>query len=77
MCIDLGCICKGNWRRIVKESEPFIGKKYQDGNGKLWIFFGIVHGDDDYYYGLVSNGTLVLASCVGSLETNGYFRVDG
>ena len=72
MCRSDGCICEGNWRQIVKESERFFGRKYLGENGHVYIFFGVVHGEDDYYYGLVSNGSLVLASCVGSLETNGY-----
>ena len=75
---DKGCICKGNWREIVKECEPLFGKSYKDRRGKIYQLFGVVHADDDYYYGLMDkSGRLVLATCVGSLETNGFTRVDG
>lgn len=71
-----GCICEGNWRTIVKEYEPKIGKKYKtywgpDGKGEYeYLFFGLVHGGDDYYYGMVStkDGKVRLLSCVGSIE---------
>lgn len=69
--VDEGCICNGNWRAIVKEYAPHIGKTYKRGD-KTYRFFGLVHGDDDYYYGLVEvGGKVLLSSCVGSLEMNG------
>lgn len=73
---DEGCICKGNWRSIVKECESLIHQKFTSGDGREFTFFGVVHGSDDYYYGMYSkdNGTLLL-SCVGSLETHGYTAV--
>lgn len=75
-----GCICKGNWRKIVKESDPLIGKKYRDTRtGHEFIFFGVVHGGDDYYYGMWSkeHGQRLL-SCVGSIDKgHGYEPVAG
>lgn len=66
---DDGCICKGNWRAIVKEYGPKIGRKFVDGNGDEYTLFGIVHSDDDYYYGMrKKDGTCFLASCVGHLD---------
>lgn len=60
---------KDNWTSIVKKYEPKIGFKYKDNKGTEYIFFGLVHADDDYYYGLLSTeGRLVLSSCVGGLE---------
>jgi hypothetical protein len=77
MC-DEGCICKGNWREIVKEIEPFFGRRYKDENKREYTLFGVVHADDDYYYGLVdTRGRLMLASCVGSLETSGFTLIEG
>jgi hypothetical protein len=70
--MEEGCICKGNWRAIVKESEQDIGKQYSDRDGKVWTFFGVVHSDDDYYYGMWREGHLNLLSCVGSLALGGY-----
>jgi len=68
------CICKGNWRNIVKESEPFLDRIFVDNNGQRFRFYGIVHGSDDYYYGMyrLADGQSVLLSCVGDLETHGY-----
>lgn len=65
---DEGCICRGNWRAIVKETEGLIGKKFRDRKGEEYTFYGIVHGDDDYYYGMYKAGDCRLLSCVGSIE---------
>lgn len=68
------CICKGNWRLIVKESEPLLDKIYICSMGWEWIFFGIIHGSDDYYYGMWSKELQKLRqlSCVGSIDSHGY-----
>lgn len=65
------CICKGNWRTIVGEVEHLIGKRfYSDIYKKEYIFFGIVHGSDDYYYGMRdADGKMDLLSCVGNFES--------
>jgi len=72
------CICKGNWRAIVKEYEPLINRKFKNGfDGKTYIFFGIVHGDDDYYYGMCDeDNKMFLSTCVGSMEQNGLILTD-
>ena len=70
---DIGCICEGNWRSIVAESEPLLDKKFRDRDGKEYLFYGVVHGSDDYYYGMLSigDGKSLLLSCVGSIEGYG------
>jgi hypothetical protein len=76
---DKGCICKGNWRAIVKDNEHLIGKKFVfEGTGEYWTLFGLVHGDDDYYYGMFSicGRQTMLLSCVGSIEGHGFTLVD-
>lgn len=74
---DKGCICRGNWRSIVAESEPFLDKRFKDSQGDIYVFYGVVHAREDYYYGLfpVGEGGPRLLSCVGSLETHGYTLV--
>lgn len=67
-----GCICKGNWRAIIGECGPLIGKKFKDSHGEYWTFFGVVYGDDDYYYGMCNKDRLRLLSCVGSFECHGF-----
>lgn len=59
-----------NWELLVERYRDKINQKYQDNQGNLYRFFGLVHSDDDYYYGLwdVKNRTLALSSCVGRLE---------
>lgn len=75
--IDPNCVCWGNWRNILKEVEPLIGKHFiEERTGLKWHFFGLVHGDDDYYFGMWREGQMVLSSCVGSLEGNGYRLAD-
>lgn len=73
MSHDPDCICHGNWRKIVAKAEPFIGRRYKDTERDTIVqFFGVVHADDDYYYGIVDeNGKARLLSCVGSLESHG------
>ena len=72
------CICDDNWKNIVKEYSNIIGRKFKDNHSKkIFSFFGIVHGDDDYYYGMCDNeNKVVLVSCVGSLENMGFDLLD-
>jgi hypothetical protein len=72
--MDNECICKGNWRNIVKDSEPLFDKIYLDRDGEECVFFGVIHGADDYYYGMwnIKTGRSSLLSCVGSIEGFGY-----
>ena len=69
---DEACICKGNWRQIVKECEGLIGKRFGNKQGEEFTFFGIVHGDDDYYYGMSGKSGLRLLSCVGDIAGHGF-----
>lgn len=69
---DDGCICKGDWRLIVKEVEHLINTQFIDSRGDKFNFFGIVHGGDDYYYGMSSPVGVRLLSSVGSIEGHGY-----
>ena len=72
-----GCICKGNWRQIIGESEPVLDDLFTDLNGAVHRFVGVMHSRDDYYYVMVSMaGEYRLSSCVGNLETNGYKPVE-
>jgi len=74
---DKDCICKGNWRQIIKESEPFFGKFYLDKEGEVYCFVGIMCASDDYYYCLISKtGELKMLSCVGSIEDHSYKILD-
>ncbi|KKL95555.1 hypothetical protein LCGC14_1853420 [marine sediment metagenome] len=68
------CICKGNWRSIVNETEHLLDRRFRDNKGEEYSFFGIVHGSDDYYYGMWrrKDRELTLLSCVGSIDGHGY-----
>ena len=73
-----GCVCKGNWRLILSEVQHLIGRHYLDHRGETFSFFGLVVGDDDYYYGMWQKGEqLRLLSCVGSIEGHGYTLIGG
>lgn len=69
---DDGCICHGNWRELVKESEPFLEKTYRDERGHKFVFVGLINGGDDYYYGMAGEKGFRLLSCAASLEQHGY-----
>ncbi len=71
--LDISCICRGNWRAIVKDTEGLLDKRFRNDRGEEYSFFGIVHGSDDYYYGMWSKEHgMHLLSCVGSIEGHGY-----
>ena len=67
---DPNCICRGNWRAIVKETEHLIRRYYKRlRDDVVFHFFGIVHADDDYYYGMWNKSEgLLLISCVGAID---------
>lgn len=70
--MDEACICKGNWRAIVKEYGPRIGQWYKSKDGEF-RFFGLVHAEDDYYYGMMGRDFKVrLLSCVGDIAAFGF-----
>ncbi len=70
------CICKSSWRNILKKCEHLIDKRFKDDKGNEYIFFGVVHGSDDYYYGMCSMNKTTLLSCVGSIEGHGFTLVE-
>lgn len=67
------CVCEGNWRKIVNEYAPYIGKKFVR-DGEDYVFSGLLWGDDDYYYNMwnINAQAPILCSCVGSLEMFGF-----
>lgn len=67
------CICKGNWRSIVKSHEDLLDRTYRETRtGKLFCFVGIVHASDDYYYLMTRAGECRLLTCVGYLDERGH-----
>jgi len=79
MSLDLDCICRGNWRAIVRANDHLFGKKFVfEGTGEYHTFEGVMHGDDDYYYVMyeIASERCKFLSCVGSLETHGYTLVE-
>jgi len=73
---DYQCVCEGNWRRIIHESEGLIGRKYKNKDGETFIFVGVMHGEDDYYYCMWKDNDMRLLSCVGSIEDHGFDLFD-
>ena len=68
------CICEGNWRDIVTEVASLIDKTFEcERTGKEYVFYGVVCGSDDFYYGMYSKEDSKLLSCVGSLEGHGFY----
>lgn len=60
---------ENNWTLLLKEYAPKFDFKYKDREGNEFSFFGLVHAEDDLYYGLIDkDGKVALASCVGSLD---------
>ena len=64
------CICKGNWRLLVKNYEPHFDRVFIDKETKKeYCFVGLMHGSDDYYYVLHSKDEMIYLSCVCDLLT--------
>lgn len=64
-----------NWISIVGTYDKYIDSKYTHTDGKTYCFFGLVHGSDDYYYGMVdSTGKILLCTCCGTLEGHGFTK---
>lgn len=68
---DDECVCKGNWRNLVRDYGPFIGRTFiEPQTGAEYVFSGLIDGADDYYYLLYSNSTknpTYMLSCVCDL----------
>lgn len=75
---ELPCTCEPSWRSIIAESLPLMGKTFADNRGNRFLFFGVVWGKDDYYYGFTpqGGGKIQLLSCVGSIAQHGYTLID-
>lgn len=60
--------------KLVEEYEEMIGKTVVDEAGNEFEFFGIVWGEEDFYYGLsyMDVGGMTLVSCVMDLTDVGY-----
>jgi hypothetical protein len=65
------------WDKIKEEYLPYIGHTFTL-SGRDYVFFGLVDGGDDYYYGMTNKVTkeTTLYSCVGSLKQHGFVRKD-
>lgn len=73
------CICEGNWRKIIEDYEPLFGNLYYNKHKKeIYIFIGIMHSRDDYYYCMENIDThqLKRLSCVGRIKDFGYDEVN-
>ncbi len=73
---DTGCVCRSNWRSIISKVELLIERRFRDSQGKTWTFFGVVHGKDDYYYGMSAKGRIALFSCVGAFDSWGFTLIE-
>lgn len=78
---DAGCICHGNWRDIIAESESLFERRFVNSAGVPYLFLGVLHGADDYYYLMSPIGNPAgikhsLLSCVGSIEGYGFVLQD-
>jgi hypothetical protein len=73
MSEDLECICKINWRKIIKESKDLFEKTFLR-DDEEYIFTGVMHGLYDYYYVMwnVRTKESSYSSCVGSIEGWGF-----
>ena len=60
-----------NWANLIKEYDSLIGNTYIN-DGKEYIFLGLLHGQDDYYFVMWRERTVRLLTCVGVPEKMGF-----
>lgn len=62
---------------IVTAVRPLLNKRFHDGKGSEYIFYGIVLGSDDFCYGMhpANGGKPLLLSCVGSIDSHGFIEI--
>jgi len=63
-----------NWKLLLSKYEHLIGRKYRwSQNDETYIFQGLMHGVDDYYYNMTTanDGIMMSLSCVANLEDYG------
>ena len=67
-----------NWKLLQEEYTDKYDSVYTDDKGVDYLFFGLVEGADDYYYGMSNcqTGKVKLLSCVGHIEAFGYTLKD-
>jgi hypothetical protein len=72
---DEECICQGNWRKLAQETETLFGKEFES-NGDVYTLEGLVHTEEDYYYGMrrQRDGRWTLLSCVANIEGHHFKR---
>ena len=69
------CVCDGNFREIVIDTEPLFETKFKTQSGEICTLHGVLFASDDFYYCLTgNNGRCILSSCVGSLEDSGFIK---
>ena len=72
----LGFRPEDTWVKLIEECEDILDCRFVDEHsGEEFRFFGLVHGSDDYYYGMSGKTGLRLLSCVVNLETHGYRKI--
>lgn len=64
---------------IIQKEQDNFDKVYNDRKGVVHRFIGVLIGSDDYYYAMMpcdGSRKLQLLSCVGSIESFGYEKVE-
>ncbi len=64
-----------NWKNLIIMYEHLIGGQYKDEDGEIYTFFGLVHTEEDYYFGMTAQGGIKLISCVATPEMAGLKRI--
>jgi hypothetical protein len=66
------CICEGNFREIIKDTEPLFDKEFVDSNDNTFILSGILYASEDFYYCMWSSSGCQYLSCLLKIEDYGF-----
>jgi hypothetical protein len=61
-----------NWTRLVEKYDSLIDSIYIGDDGLEYVFVGLLHGSDDYYFVMWHDGVVRFLTCVGTPEQMGF-----
>jgi len=67
-----------NWLLLLERYESLIGQIYTDIDGNHWEFYGLMHGEDDYYFVMLPiweaccKKPVMFISCAVTIEMAGF-----
>jgi len=69
---EITAYARDNWESLVEQYDDLIGNEYVDENGEEYVFIGLLHAQEDFYFFLGNKDKNKFLSCVADLEQHGF-----